>query len=404
MALCPIVLTVRDVLDVLLRVQDRIERSCARLGLTYPWWIPAYSTLAAITITVVAFAQRGSDALSPAIVGALVLSLSPVLLWLFTSWLMLPVIEAAVLSAAVALYLTQPVTPDFAPLLFLIVAGEVAATMGFWWAMGVAGINIAILAIGAQVGDLQNVALYIVGVVLGADVGIALRWQMRALSAERANTAIAQEQAMLAERQRIAREVHDVVGHSLSINLLHVTAARHALQQHGDVTDAVESLVEAERVGRAAMGDLRRTVSVLSSGPSDTQPLPGIEDVDGLIDQCRTAGMNLRYERIGECADVGDATSIGIYRITQECLANIAKHAPSAAATVLLDTTGARVHLSVRNALPAGQPPAATQGGSGLPGMAARAEQIGAELRAGVDGSDWLVDVVVPTGSPLVPA
>jgi signal transduction histidine kinase len=403
MALWPIVLTVRCVLGVLLRVQDRIERSCARLGLTYPWWIPAYSTLASITITVVAFAQRGSHAWSPAIVGALLLSLSPVLLWLFTSWLMLPVVEAAVLSGAVALYLTQPVTPDFAPLLFLIVAGEVAATMGFWWATGVAGLNIAILAVGAQFGDLQNVALYIVGVVLGADVGIALRWQMRALSAERANTAIAQEQAMLAERQRIAREVHDVVGHSLSINLLHVTAARHALQKHGDVADAVESLVEAERVGRAAMGDLRRTVSVLSSGPSDTQPLPGIEDVDGLVEQCRAAGMDLRYERVGECPDVGDATSIGIYRITQECLANIAKHAPSTSASVLLDTSGARVHLSVRNGLPDGRPPA-SEGGSGLAGMAARAEQIGAELRAGVDGTDWLVDVVVPTGSPLVSA
>ena len=55
---------------------------------------------------------------------------------------------------------------------------------------------------------------------------------------------------MLAERQRLAREVHDVVGHSFSINLLHVTAARHALQQHGDIADAVESLTEAERVGR----------------------------------------------------------------------------------------------------------------------------------------------------------
>jgi signal transduction histidine kinase len=208
---------------------------------------------------------------------------------------------------------------------------------------------------------------------------------------------------MLAERQRIAREVHDVVGHSLSINLLHVTAARHALQKHGDVADAVESLVEAERVGRAAMGDLRRTVSVLSSGPSDTQPLPGIEDVDGLVEQCRAAGMDLRYERVGECPDVGDATSIGIYRITQECLANIAKHAPSSSASVLLDTSGARVHLSVRNGLPDGRPPA-SEGGSGLAGMAARAEQIGAELRAGVDGTDWLVDVVVPTGSPLVSA
>lgn len=386
---------------VLLRLQDRIERSCARLGLTYPWWIPAYSTLASIAITVIAFAQRGSHAASPAILGALLLSLSPVLLWMFTSWLMLPVIEAAVLSGAVGLYLTQSATPDFAPLLFLIVAGEVAATMGFWWATGVAGVNIAILAAGSQLGQLQNVALYVVGVILGADVGIALRWQMRALSAERANTAIVEKQATLAERQRIAREVHDVVGHSLSINLLHVTAARHALQQHADIDDAVESLAEAERIGRTAMSDLRRTVSVLSSGPSDTQPLPGIEDVDGLIAQCRSAGMDLRYDRVGACAELGDATSLGIYRITQECLANIAKHAPTSSAQILLDANANGVHLSVRNDLPSGRPEP-SQGGSGLPGMAARAEQIGADLRAGVEGEEWVVDLVVPTASSLV--
>ena len=124
---------------------------------------------------------------------------------------------------------------------------------------------------------------------------------------------------------------------------------------------------------------------------------------DALIAQCRAAGMDLRYERIGECSDVGDATSIGIYRITQECLANIAKHAPRSEASVRLATAADRVHLSVRNTLPDGRPEV-SEGGSGLPGMAARAEQIGAQLRAGVDGTEWLVDVVVPTGSALVNA
>jgi signal transduction histidine kinase len=265
----------------------------------------------------------------------------------------------------------------------------------------VAGVDIAVLAVAASAGHLDNVALYIVGVVLGADVGIALRWQMRALSAERANTAIVEEQATLAERQRIAREVHDVVGHSLSINLLHVTAARHALQQHRDVDDAIESLVEAERVGRAAMGDLRRTVSVLSSGPSETQPLPGIDAVDDLVEQCRAAGMDLRYVREGTCVELGDATGLGIYRIAQECLANIAKHAPSAVVQFRLHSDPHRVHLSVRNTLPEARP-AAGGTGSGLPGMAARAEQLGAELHAGVDRDEWVVDVVVPVGTAAV--
>ncbi|HJQ42674.1 MAG TPA: histidine kinase [Jatrophihabitantaceae bacterium] len=380
---------------VLRRVQERIERSCERLGLAYPWWIPAYSTLAVIVISAVAFGQR-SDALSaPVIIAALALTLLPVAVWGRFGWLVPPWAEALFTAVAVSLYLTQPAAPDFAPLLFLISAGEIAATMSFWFGMAAATMNIGVLVVAANAGHLQSLSLYIVGVILGADVGIALRWQMRALAAERDNTAIASEQAMLAERQRLAREVHDVVGHSLSINLLHVTAARHALQRHADIDDAVESLVEAERVGRAAMGDLRRTVSVLSSEPSGTQPLPGIDDVSALIEQSRAAGLDVRFERTGECRTADDAAGLGVYRIVQESLANIAKHAPTATAAVSLAADGRALRLCVRNTLPNGSPNPNGHG-TGLPGMAARAEQMGAQLRTGVDGEHWLVDLVLP--------
>jgi signal transduction histidine kinase len=294
------------VISLLRRAKERIEASCERIGLTYPWWIPAYSTMAFLAISIAAFAQRGSDTGSPVIIAALVLTLGPTAIWTMRGWLVPPWVEAIAVSIAVALYLTHPVQPDMAPLLCLLVAGEIAATSKLWVAMLVATADVGILAVASATGHLQSAALYVIGVILGADVGIALRWQMRALAAERANTAIVREQAMLAERQRLAREVHDVIGHSLSINLLHVTAARHALQQHNDVADAVESLQEAERVGRTAMGDLRRTVSVLSSESSDTQPLPGIQDIPALIEQSRVAGLDVSHERTGECPDLGD--------------------------------------------------------------------------------------------------
>ena len=383
------------VIGVLRRVQERIERSCERLGLTYPWWIPAYATLAMLVLTGVAFVQRGEAMSSPSALAALALTLLPLAIWAARGWLVPPWIESGLTTIAVALYLVHPVTPDFAPLLYLIMAGEIAATMTLWAGLLTATIDIGVLLIAADTGHLDNVALYVVGVVLGADVGVALRWQMRALAAERASTAIAREQAMLAERQRLAREVHDVVGHSLSINLLHVTAARHALQKHNDVADAIESLEEAERVGRAAMGDLRRTVSVLSSGPSETQPLPGIDDVESLIAQSRAAGLDVRFEATGNCGAIDDAAGLGVYRIVQESLANIAKHAPTASAAVVLAAGTDRVQLSVRNTLPHGRP-APNGSGTGLPGMAARAEQMGARLRTGVDGEHWLVDLVVP--------
>jgi signal transduction histidine kinase len=337
---------------------------------------------------------------SPAIIAALVLTLAPTAVWTIKGWLAPPWIESIAVTTAVALYLTHPVDPDLAPLLCLLIAGEIAATMRLWVASVVSTVNIGILLVAANTGHLAGAALYVIGVILGVDVGIALRWQMRALAAEKANTAIAREQAMLAERQRLAREVHDVIGHSLSINLLHVTAARHALQQHRDIDDAVESLVEAERVGRTAMGDLRRTVSVLSSGTSETQPLPGIADIPALIEQCRFAGLDVQYERDGTFADVGDVTSLGVYRILQESLANIAKHAPTSSATVNLGAAAEGLHLSVRNTLPAGYRPSAG-GGTGLSGMAARASQLGADLHTGAEDGTWLVDLVVPVGTRM---
>ena len=395
MMLPRIVPTVGRVIAVLRRVKERIEVSCERLGLSYPWWIPAYTTLACIGITVAAFAQRGSAAGSPAIIVALALTLAPTMIWAWAGWLAPPWTEAIALSAAVALYLTHPVEADLAPLLCLITAGEIAATMQLWVAMIVATADIAILVVAAETGHLHSAALYVIGVVLGADVGIALRWQMRALAAEKANTAMVREQAMLTERQRLAREVHDVIGHSLSINLLHVTAARHALQQHGDIADAVESLTEAEHVGRAAMTDLRRTVSVLSSGSSETQALPGIDDIQALVLECRTAGLDVGFERTGRPGEISDVTSLGIYRIVQESLANIAKHAPTSTATVTLNESADGLHICVRNTLPA-DAPQPTGDGIGLSGMAARAEQMGARLRTGVDADCWLVELHVP--------
>ncbi len=381
------------------RLQQRIERSCEARGVHYPWWIPAYSTLACVALDVAAYVQRGALHPQATTLAAALIALIPLVVWAARGVLLPPWLEASATTVAVVLFLVHPVTPDFAPMLCMIAAGEVAATSRVWIGLTVATVDGGVLLAAAGAGHLDNAALYVIGVVLGADVGIALRWQMRALHAERENSVMAGERAMLAERQRIAREVHDVVGHALSINLLHVTAARHALQEHADVGDAIESLTEAEQVGRGAMGDLRRTVAVLGAGPGETQPLPGVDDLPTLIEQARAAGLDVRADQRCDSGLVGAAAGLGLYRIVQESLANIAKHAPGSAAHVDLAAGDGGVRLIVRNTLPDG-PPAASTGGSGLPGMAARAEQLGADLRAGVDGSDWVVRLILPVTAP----
>jgi signal transduction histidine kinase len=386
-----------DVVTVALcRLKDRMERSCARLGVSYPWWIPAYSTLAAVVLNAVAYAQRGVLHPEPQVAVAALLALAQVLVWIISGWLMPPWLEAVTTAVAVVLYLTQPVSPDFAPLLFMVMAGEVGATMRPLLSLGISGVYSLVLIVAAETGHLQSAPLYVVGVVLGVDVGITLRWQMRALTAERANSVIAGAQAALAERQRLAREIHDIVGHSLSITLLHVTAARHALQRHADLDDAIVSLTDAETVGRAAMGELRRTVALIGSAAAGAQPLPGVADIPELIERSRLAGLDVRFEDSRTGAKISDVAGLGLYRIAQESLANIAKHAPAAAVTVCLTQGSAGTHLSVRNSLPA-EPHGSGPTGTGLEGMRARAQQMGAQLRAGALGGQWVVELSVPT-------
>ncbi|GAB2470525.1 sensor histidine kinase [Jatrophihabitans fulvus] len=380
------------------RLQLRIERSCERMGATYPWWIPAFTTLATVAIAVASWAQRGAVNAPVSVQLATVLTVSPLVLWCLTARMLMPLVESATTLVAVALFLTDPASPDLAPLLLLIAAGELAAVLGVAVALTAAAVDVGVLVVAAALDHLDNLGVYAIGVVLAAQVGIALRWQMRALRAERENTAHAQERAMLAERQRLAREVHDVVGHSLSINLLHVTAARHALQQHADIADAVESLSEAERVGRAAMRDLRRTVAVLAAGPSEAHALPGAADIPELVERSRAAGLDVTIDSTGELGALGPSAGLGLFRIVQESLGNIARHAPNARATVTVDETPDGLRLEIVNTLPDG-PREPSAGGSGLPGMAARAEQLGADLRAGVEGVEgarWVVELTVP--------
>ena len=377
-----------------------MERSCARLGVNYPWWIPAYSTLAAVVLNAIAYAQRGILHPTPQVAIAALLALGPVLVWIVSGRLLPPWLESITTAAAVVLYLTQPVSPDFAPLLLMVLAGEIGATLRPLTALGISVLYSLVLIGAGETGQLPSAPLYVVGVILGVDVGITLRWQMRALTAERRNSVIAGEQAALAERQRLAREIHDIVGHSLSITLLHVTAARHALQRHADLDDAISSLTEAETVGRAAMGELRRTVAVIGSPAAATQPLPGLADIPALIERSRHAGLDVRFDNSATGAEISDAAGLGLYRIAQESLANIAKHAaPDVVVTVCLAQDGTGTRLSVRNPLPAG-PCTDGQAGTGLEGMHARAQHMGAQLHAGALGDEWVVELTLPATSP----
>ncbi len=376
-------------------IRARLEGSLDRSGIAVPWFVPVAVVVAGTLFAVAALVQRIGLVPVPLLVLAALAAAASALMWLVTGEIAPSWLKAVGVLVAVALLLVKPVVPDFAPLQLVALCAEMGAIARPAPAVAVTGAGVAVLVTAGIGFGLVGTEVYVPAVMMSYGAGLMLRWYIRALAAERSNQQAVREQAILAERQRIAREVHDVVAHSLSITLLHLTGARHALQQDRDVDEAVEALTEAERVGRSAMVDVRRTVGLLSGAPAGTRPLPGAEDIVELVEQTRAAGLDVYLEQDGDVGGIGSSAGLGLYRIAQESLANIMKHAQDAVAEMRLtvDTTGVR--LTVRNRLSA-TAPARQAPGSGLAGMAARAEQLGARLRAGPCDGYWEVDVTVP--------
>src|SRR6266545_3111459 len=256
----------------------------------------------------------------------------------------------------------------------------------------------------------------IIVIGVGWDIGFIFQSQMKMLDHERTTAAARAERAAAEERQRISREVHDVVAHSLSITMLHLTAARHSLEDGDtDVAEAVEALRDAEQLGRQAMTDIRRTVGLLDGG-GGTQPMPGVPEIAELVDDFRNAGMEVAYELRGDPAVVPQSAGLSLYRIAQESLSNVAKHAHGAHVRAWLDLDGRPPRFTVWNSLP--DRTAADRRdrhGSGLNGMRERSELMGGRFTAGLSavpvgaprnapggfdsaagGSGWLVEVEFP--------
>ncbi|RHW25966.1 histidine kinase [Nocardioides immobilis] len=393
---------------ILRRFHARIEEQCAARGILYPWWVPMIGFGGQLTCVGMALYLR--DALwtpDPLLLALPLVLLAPVVQLGFGKWLpwwldSLPALAVAGWLLSVAPDLDRaPI--DAAPGLLAFVVADVTARDGVRPGIAVGGISYGILGVGAVLGPgIVGFSVHAILLEVGFVVGAMLLWQMRALLAERQRREATWQQATTAERERIAREIHDLVAHSLSVTLLHITGARHALRDvvTGAVPadDAVEeadsALADAEQVGRRAMTDIRRTISTMAEGAGSRQALPGAADIAALVREVDQAGLHVEYDERGDLAQLADATGLGLYRIAQESLANVAKHAPGSTARVALSVSRGSARLVVRNELNGTPRTRRADGqGSGLAGMHARAAQLGASLTAGQDGDEWLVDV-----------
>jgi signal transduction histidine kinase len=372
----------------------RRQFAYAHKDLEYPWWIAAGSLGLMVSTTVAAVAQR-DQLIPPGLVAlTIVIMLFPCYPELFAARMSPPLLNTAVACAGVAWLLhTKHVQYDFAPLVLALAAGEAAATTTVRLSLvGEAMATVTLLTSGIHGGIFW---IYLVIVFVAWDIGFTMQWQLRVLQAERRRHAAQEAEAATVERQRIAREIHDVVAHSLSVTMLHVTGARRMLQTDRDVDEAVDALQDAERVGRQALAEIRRTVGLLSTSSSGTAVLPGVPEIADLVDTVRAAGLDVKYSLAGDSTLVPPTVGLGLYRIAQESLANVTKHAPGYGAVVCLELADNAARLEIRNDIPARDVPNGRDG-SGLRGMRDRAEQLGGTLSAGRDGTEWRVEAAIP--------
>jgi signal transduction histidine kinase len=268
-------------------------------------------------------------------------------------------------------------------------------------------------------GDLIGVyALLIASWVLGDNMRVrranVAAVEERAARLERERDAEAQR-AVLQERTRIARELHDVVAHSMSVMVVQAGAARRTLARDPD--RATEALTHIERTGRSAMEEMRRLVGVLRQdadevgrAPDESAarlPQPGIAQVPQLIDQCREAGLPVSLEVEGPERSLASGVELVVYRVVQEALTNTMKHAGPARADVVLRYGDDAVTLVVcddgRGASAAPGPVS----GHGLAGMRERVALYGGSIDAGPQaGGGFRVWAEVPVTSevPVTPA
>lgn len=204
------------------------------------------------------------------------------------------------------------------------------------------------------------------------------------------------EQALLEERRRIARDVHDFVGHGLAAVMLQVTSARHVLRR--DPAAAEEALRSAEEVGRRSMQELRRTVALLrSQDDAVAAPLAASTDVPTLVADAAAGGLAVELRTQGDLAAVAPSVGAALYRIVQEALANAARHAPRARTVLEIDVADVCVSLIAETTGPTIASTAEQHAsGYGLIGMRERATALGGEFDAGPTRDGWQVSCRLP--------
>jgi signal transduction histidine kinase len=259
--------------------------------------------------------------------------------------------------------------------------------------------------------------LILVPIAVAAD-GLR-RWKRRADEGRERVSALEREQADALrraaeyERARIARELHDVVTHNVSVMVIQAGAARKVLDANPD--EAREALLAVEAGGRAAMTELRHVMGLLTTDgdgndpaaktePADTTelaPQPGLDGLEALVQGVRDIGVPVELSTVGQTRALPSGIELAAYRVVQEALTNTVKHAAGAAATVLVDYGNDRLRVEVTDTGGTPTAAAASGNGHGLVGLRERLAVYGGTLQTGPRLSGgYRVTALIPLEAP----
>lgn len=324
-----------------------------------------------------------------------------------------PVPAAAVILFAngACAYAAAPHGAAFQPfialtLAFYSVGSRLEGERGIWapLALALAAIPLFVAAVvhGQKAG---NAVPSYVWLVAAWAVGRTVRgWRDRTVALEAANRALEEQRelqaqaAVAVERGRIARELHDVIAHNVSMIVVQAGAASRVLA--GDEPLVRDALAAIEATGRETVDEMRRLLGVLRRADDGLAlaPQPGLRDLESLVDNMRNAGLPVELRFEGEPRTLPPGIDLSAYRIVQEALTNALKHAGGARAEVIVRYATGAVELEIRDDGDGSGEGGGT--GHGLIGMRERVALWGGRLEAGrPDGGGWAVHALLPVGS-----
>ncbi|MDQ4107636.1 MAG: sensor histidine kinase [Actinomycetota bacterium] len=295
-----------------------------------------------------------------------------------------PVLVSAIVAGAAAAYSLADGVGDLSALL-IVASYSVAAHRDRKPMMAIALPVCAVAAVVMQAfdGGVNNWVDALTAIVFSVGAPMLLGRivfnRRRTLAEDRERAA---RDAVAAERTRIARELHDVVAHAISVMVVQAGAARTALER--SPADAERAIRQIEETGRDGLGEMRRLIGILRpDGPAALAPQPDLGRLDELLETMRHAGLQVEVVVEGIRRALPSGVELTAYRLVQEGLTNVLKHTGGANARVLLRYADDAIDVEVTDDGPGPLPDGATSSGHGLIGMRERVELFGGTLQTG---------------------